>query len=87
MAADIVGEGITSVTSVVVERMFDLQRSPLQIIKRPMDLRTIMNKLKQQLYDTPQQVVSDTRLIFDNCRIYNENGSEICDVCLALNDF
>uniref|UniRef100_A0A915BX97 WAC domain-containing protein n=1 Tax=Parascaris univalens TaxID=6257 RepID=A0A915BX97_PARUN len=57
------------------------------IIKRPMDLRTIMNKLKQQLYDTPQQVVSDTRLIFDNCRIYNENGSEICDCADKLEEF
>ncbi|KHN78097.1 Bromodomain adjacent to zinc finger domain protein 1A [Toxocara canis] len=57
------------------------------IIKRPMDLRTMMNKIKQQLYDTPQQVVSDTRLMFDNCRIYNQHGSEICDCADKLEEF
>ncbi|VDN05609.1 unnamed protein product [Thelazia callipaeda] len=51
-----------------------------QIIKRPMDLRTMMNKLKQKLYDTPDQVVADARLIIANCRIYNEEDSEIYEV-------
>lgn len=46
-----------------------------------MDLRTIMNKLKQRLYDTPDQVIADARLIFENCRVYNEEESEICRVC------
>ncbi|VDK76079.1 unnamed protein product [Litomosoides sigmodontis] len=58
-----------------------------QIIKRPMDLRTIMNKLKQRLYDTPDQVISDTRLIFENCRIYNEEESEICKCATKLEEF
>lgn len=52
----------------------------LQIVKRPMDLRTMMNKLKQRSYDRPDQVVADAHLIFDNCRLYNEENSEICRV-------
>ncbi|MCP9261431.1 Bromodomain adjacent to zinc finger domain protein 1A [Dirofilaria immitis] len=58
-----------------------------QIIKRPMDLRTIMNKLKQRLYDTPNQVIADARLIFENCRIYNEEESEICRCATKLEEF
>lgn len=50
-----------------------------------MDLRTIMNKLKQRLYDTPDQVIADARLIFENCRIYNEEESEIYRVCGYFN--
>lgn len=40
----------------------------------------MMNKLKQRLYDTPEQVIADARLIFENCRTYNEEESEICKV-------
>ncbi|VDK43074.1 unnamed protein product [Anisakis simplex] len=58
-----------------------------QIIKRPMDLRTMMNKLKQQLYDTPEQVVTDAKLMFDNCRIYNQDGSEIVGCADKLEEF
>ncbi|KAL3994071.1 ATP-utilizing chromatin assembly and remodelling N-terminal family protein [Acanthocheilonema viteae] len=58
-----------------------------QIIKRPMDLSTIMNKLKQRLYDTPEQVIADARLIFENCRIYNEEESEICRCASNLEEF
>uniref|UniRef100_A0AAF5RW45 Bromodomain containing protein n=1 Tax=Wuchereria bancrofti TaxID=6293 RepID=A0AAF5RW45_WUCBA len=58
-----------------------------QIIKRPMDLRTIMNKLKQRLYDTPDQVIADARLIFENCRIYNEEESEIYKCANKLEQF
>lgn len=52
-----------------------------------MDLRTIMNKLKQRLYDTPDQVIADARLIFENCRIYNEEESEIYRVCGYFSSF
>lgn len=58
-----------------------------QIIKRPMDLRTMMNKLKQRLYDTPEQVIADARLIFENCRTYNEEESEICKCADKLEEF
>uniref|UniRef100_A0A0N5AJC7 Bromodomain adjacent to zinc finger domain protein 1A n=1 Tax=Syphacia muris TaxID=451379 RepID=A0A0N5AJC7_9BILA len=51
-----------------------------EIIKRPMDLRTMMNKIKQQLYNKPEEVVADAHLMFQNCRIYNEEGSAICGV-------
>ncbi|PIO64285.1 Bromodomain protein [Teladorsagia circumcincta] len=50
------------------------------VISRPMDLRTMINKIKQHVYDTPEEVRSDAYLIIANCKEYNEEGSEIFDV-------
>lgn len=36
-----------------------------------------MNKLKRRLYDNPEEVISDIKLIFENCRLYNDENSEI----------
>ncbi|VDM60546.1 unnamed protein product [Angiostrongylus costaricensis] len=50
------------------------------VITRPMDLRTMINKIKQHVYDTPEEVRSDAYLIVANCKEYNEEGSEIYNV-------
>lgn len=55
------------------------------MITRPMDLRTMINKIKQRVYDTPEEVRSDAYLIIANCKEYNEEGSEIYDVSGCLN--
>lgn len=44
----------------------------------------MMNKLKQHLYDDPDQVIADARLIIENCRVYNDEESEICKVRMRL---
>ncbi|KJH42715.1 Bromodomain protein [Dictyocaulus viviparus] len=57
------------------------------VINRPMDLRTMINKIKQHVYDTPEEVRSDAYLIIANCKEYNEEGSEIYDCAEQLEDF
>ncbi|KAK5967106.1 Bromodomain adjacent to zinc finger domain protein 1A [Trichostrongylus colubriformis] len=57
------------------------------VISRPMDLRTMINKIKQHIYDTPEEVRSDAYLIIANCKEYNEEGSEIFDCAEQLEDF
>ncbi|KAI8631026.1 Bromodomain-containing protein [Xylariaceae sp. FL1651] len=45
------------------------------VITSPMDLSTIEDKLEHDLYDAPKDLVSDLRLIFSNCRKYNDAGT------------
>lgn len=41
------------------------------IIKKPMDLNTVMKKLKNLSYNSKQEFVDDLNLIWNNCLIYN----------------
>ena len=49
----------------------------LKIIKKPMDFSTIEKKLEKNQYVLVQDVISDIKLIWNNCRIYNTDGSDI----------
>lgn len=42
-----------------------------EVIKEPMDLTTMESKLDKDQYETVDQFVYDARLIFNNCRSYN----------------
>ncbi len=42
------------------------------VIKNPIDLQTIKEKLKNDLYKTKNQFVKDIELIFKNAKIYNQ---------------
>lgn len=46
-----------------------------KIIKNPMDMKTIQMKLKKMKYESISQVLDDIQLIWENCRIFNMNGS------------
>jgi len=48
-----------------------------RVIKRPMDMATIRHKLADHKYDVESEFVDDVRLIFDNCRTFNEDNSPI----------
>nr|XP_020468284.1 E3 ubiquitin-protein ligase TRIM33 isoform X2 [Monopterus albus] len=51
-----------------------------KIIKQPMDLKKVKKKLQlrsSQYYQSPQEFVSNMRLVFKNCAKYNEAGSEM----------
>uniref|UniRef100_T1I0S2 Bromodomain adjacent to zinc finger domain protein 1A n=1 Tax=Rhodnius prolixus TaxID=13249 RepID=T1I0S2_RHOPR len=48
-----------------------------QIIKKPMDLATIKHKLNMLSYTKNSELIADTELMFDNCNVYNEEGSEV----------
>lgn len=45
------------------------------IIKDPMDLGTVSNKLRDESYKTVEQVLDDIQLIWDNCKTYNPQGT------------
>ncbi|KAK7914277.1 Histone acetyltransferase [Apiospora marii] len=41
------------------------------VIKEPMDLSTMETRLEADQYETPEAFIKDARLVFDNCRKYN----------------
>lgn len=47
------------------------------IIQHPIDMNTIEQSIKTDRYGTLDDVVGDFRLMFSNCRKYNEEGSLI----------
>jgi len=42
------------------------------VITTPMDLSTVEERLKQDYYAAPKNLVNDLKLIFSNCRRYND---------------
>eukprot|EP01041_Mallomonas_annulata_P001337 gene1337-2586_t len=46
------------------------------IIKHPMDLGTIKQKLENNFYGSVEEVAADMRLVWTNCMTYNQDGSE-----------
>ncbi|KAI9805836.1 MAG: histone acetyltransferase [Sarcosagium campestre] len=42
-----------------------------EVIKEPMDLSTMEEKHEKDLYPTPEDFIKDAKLIFTNCRKYN----------------
>lgn len=47
------------------------------VVENPMDISTIMAKIRGQMYTSKYQFKRDVMLIFDNCREFNEAGTEI----------
>ncbi|KAK0414460.1 hypothetical protein QR680_011440 [Steinernema hermaphroditum] len=58
-----------------------------EFVKKPMDLRTMMNKLKNNDYESVEEVVADYQLMFNNCRTYNGDDSEITELAKTLETF
>lgn len=52
-----------------------------EIIKNPMDLQTIGDKLKNNAYKEPWQFVDDVGLMFDNAWLYNKKTSKVYKCC------
>lgn len=50
-----------------------------QIIQHPIDMSTIERNIENDRYGTVDDVVGDYRLMFNNCRKYNEENSMIYD--------
>jgi protein polybromo-1 len=48
-----------------------------EVIERPIDMRTINDKIKSNAYKTVGETLADFRLMFANCMQYNEENSEI----------
>ena len=48
-----------------------------EIIKYPIDLGTINEKLKNNSYETIQEFLNDVQLVWDNCHMYNPHINQI----------
>ena len=47
------------------------------LIKHPMDLGTIDTKLKEDRYETVEEILDDIQLVWDNCKTYNPPNTVI----------
>jgi histone acetyltransferase len=53
-----------------------------------MDISTIMHKMQTNAYGGDMsQFIADVELIFDNCREFNEQGTEIVNCANILTEF
>ncbi|CAL1274242.1 unnamed protein product [Larinioides sclopetarius] len=48
-----------------------------KVIKKPMDMQTMKNKLEAGQYKCREDFANDARLIFDNCETFNEDESPV----------
>ncbi|KAJ3087012.1 histone acetyltransferase [Quaeritorhiza haematococci] len=46
-----------------------------EVIKEPMDLATLLGRVEDDVYSNLGDFAKDVQKIFDNCRIYNEDGT------------
>uniref|UniRef100_A0A8C8ARJ2 RING-type E3 ubiquitin transferase n=1 Tax=Otus sunia TaxID=257818 RepID=A0A8C8ARJ2_9STRI len=72
------------------EPVSPLARHYYQIIKRPMDLSIIRNKLQKKNkshYSSPEELVTDVRLMFWNCAKFNYPDSEVAEAGRCLDVF
>eukprot|EP00095_Tigriopus_kingsejongensis_P004991 snap_masked-scaffold96_size378025-processed-gene-2.27 protein:Tk04991 transcript:snap_masked-scaffold96_size378025-processed-gene-2.27-mRNA-1 annotation:"bromodomain testis-specific protein" len=57
-----------------------------KVIKTPMDLGTIRNKMEGRHYNTSAEFAADIRLIFSNCFKYNPPDHEVVQMAKKLQD-
>lgn len=57
------------------------------IVKQMMDLGTVSRKLENREYSTVRDCLDDLQLIWDNCKLYNAEFSNIYKVALRLEEF
>lgn len=55
-----------------------------EVIKRPLDLEKIGTKLKNNAYESLEDLLSDLVLVFDNACKFNEPDSQLYKDALAL---
>lgn len=55
-----------------------------EIIRKPMDLSTIHNKLNSGQYSDPWEYVDDVWLMFDNAWLYNRKTSRVYRYCTRV---
>ena len=54
------------------------------IIKHPMDLSTVLKRLKEERTTKVEEVLDDLQLIWDNCKTYNPDNSWIHSIAEKL---
>ncbi|CAF4739438.1 unnamed protein product, partial [Rotaria sp. Silwood2] len=63
----------------------NIQDYPI-IIKHPMDISTMHNKLLRGEYKTPLEFCDDAWLMFNNAWLYNKKGTSIYKICTKLSE-
>ncbi|XP_055603868.1 nucleosome-remodeling factor subunit NURF301-like, partial [Uranotaenia lowii] len=58
-----------------------------RVIKEPMDLQKIENKVDSKIYTTLSEFIGDMTKIFDNCRYYNPKESQFYRCAESLESF
>ena len=58
-----------------------------EVITNPIDMKIINERIKGGNYKTVDDFISDARLMFNNCRQYNEEGSAIVKVILTKKNY
>lgn len=58
-----------------------------EVIKEPMDLSTMEERLSNDMYPTPAEFIRDAMLIFDNCRAYNNETTSYAKNANKLQKF
>jgi transcription initiation factor TFIID subunit 2 len=56
----------------------------IKIIRKPMDISTVKSKLIQGVYQSPSDVFNDIQLIWDNCKRYNQEESDIYKTAVLM---
>lgn len=69
------------------ENLVELYEGYMKIISHPMDLDTIKNKILNREYSKFSEFVSDIRLVFSNCREFNEKKSFLYQCGNQLEEF
>ena len=69
-------EPVDYVGNILLKKALGLDDYP-SIVKHPMDVSTIKKNLKNIKYSTLQEIFNDIQLIWDNCKLYNMEGSVI----------
>ena len=54
------------------------------VVAEPMDISTVMHKMRAHMYPGKESFRRDVDLIFDNCREFNEAGTEIVHCANSL---
>ncbi|PNF18061.1 Protein polybromo-1 [Cryptotermes secundus] len=57
-----------------------------QVITDPIDMLTIEANIKSDKYTSEEEIIADFKLMFNNCRQYNEEGSMIYEDANKLED-
>lgn len=57
-----------------------------KIVKKPMDLGSIKTCLDNLTFKTVRQCLDDIQLVWDNCKLYNMEGSEIYKIAMTLEE-
>ena len=58
-----------------------------EVIKEPMDLKTIGQRLENGFYRTKEIFCADFKKMFDNCKFYNDPKTEYYECSVKLEDY